>query len=257
MTLTYIEDDQHPTRQKYEALRNAPMAEQRFKFFGNDVYPYQDISRMETDTHVYWAQTVHTPKWNVKTGVYLKNESSVGCTYEKATKKFKWWYGKQVMFAAPQMYRDMCKYFGAEWFMEETNGLKISTTNSVFAKVLLGKITNTDQLMKAIIKANPVLRNYDLDLNKVRAYVESSAHCRIQAIADYVDVAKDINVVLDILSNPNNNLSWLISDLIAYARMLNRKIDFSWDQDTQKAMHNKWHEEIEVIKQEWMPLLSF
>ena len=119
MNRVYIENEPHPTREKYEELKNAPMAEQRFKFFGNDIYPYQDISRMETDTHVYWAQTSHTPKWNAKTGMYLKNDSSVGCTYDKTTKKFKWWFGKQVMFAAPQMYEDMCKFFNAEWFVKE------------------------------------------------------------------------------------------------------------------------------------------
>lgn len=257
MKLVYIENEPHITRLEYEKIKNAPLAEQRFKFYGHMVYAFADISRMETDEHVYWAYTTHSPKWNPKSGIYLRNDSTNGCSYDKKTKKFKFWYGKQIMFANDDIYKDMCKYFGAEWFINEVNSLKISTTNSVFVKVLLGKITNTDELIRAIIKANPVLRSYDLDINKVRTYVESSHHCRIQAIADYVDVAKDINVVLDILSNPNNNLAWQVSDLISYARMLNKKIDFSWDQETLKAMHTKWQEEIEVIKQEWMPLLSF
>ena len=257
MNKVYIESDANLNRLECEKVMQAPLAEQRFKFYGHMIYGYSDISRMETDTHVYWANCTHIPKWNPKTGIYFRNDSTGGCSYDKKTKKFKFWYGKQVMFLSDDIYKNMCEYFGAEWFINEPQGLKISTTNSVFAKVLLGKITDKDELIKAIVKANPVLRNYNLDISKLRTYIESASHNRIQGIADYVDVAKDINVVLDVLSNPNNNLSWLISDLIAYARMLNRKIDFSWDSETQKAMHTKWQEEIEVIKQEWMPLLSF
>lgn len=256
MKLTYIEDDQHPTRHKYEVLKNAPIAEQRFKFFGNDVYAYQDVSRMETDTHVYWAQTVHTPKWNVKTGLYIKNDSSVGCTYEKSTKKFKWWYGKQIILGAPQMYRDMCKYFGAEWFMEEVNGLKISTTNSVFARVLKGKITNTHELIKGIMSSNPSLRAHAIDTDKVLAYVTATNN-RVQTIADYVEVAEDINVLLDEISQPHFNFSWKMHDLVKYARMLNRKIDFSWDGVTINSTRTVWEREVEIIRREWLPLYSF
>lgn len=255
MTLTYIEDESHPTRHKYEALRNAPMAEQRFKFFGNDIYPYQDISRMETDTHVYWAQTSHTPKWNAKTGMYLKNDSSVGCTYDKTTKKFKWWFGKQVMFAAPQMYEDMCKFFNAEWFVKELNGIKISTTNSVFVKVLKGKITNTTELVECIVKTNPVLRNCNLDISKLIVYTAATNN-RVQTLTDYVDVAKDVNVVLDKLSN-HGAFSWIMLDLVKYARMLNRKIDFNWDLSTITSKRIEWEREIEVIREEWLPLYSF
>ena len=255
MTLTYIENEPHTARKMYEALKGAPMAEQRFKFFGNDVYPYQDVSRMETDTHVYWAQTLHTPKWNAKTGIYLKNVSSVGCTYEKTTKKFKWWFGKQIMFAVPEMYQDMCKYFDAEWFIKEPNGIKISATNSVFVKVLKGKITNTNELLKSIMKSNPVLRNYDIDVTRLIVYTAATNN-RVQTLTDYVDVAQDVNVVLDTLSN-HGGFSWIMMDLVKYARMLNRKIDFNWDLSTTTSKRSEWEKEIEVIRQEWLPLYSF
>jgi hypothetical protein len=256
MKLTYIEDEPHASREKYEELKGAPLAEQRFKFFGGDIFPYQDISRMETDTHVYWAVTSHVPKWNKKSGVYLKNDSSMGCTYDKATKKFKWWYGKQIMFSNTDVYKDMCKYFGAEWFIEETNGLKISTTNSVFARVLKGKITNTEELINGIIKANPLLCKHDINTDKLLSYVRTTNN-RIQTLADYIEVAEDIDTLLSYVCKSGSGFSWRMYDLIKYARMLNRKVDFSWSEAMITHKRNEWEKEVEVIKQEWMPLLSF
>jgi hypothetical protein len=257
MTRVYIEDQPMVAREKFEELKNAPLAEQRFKFYGNDVSGYHDISRAETDTHVYWSSTMHAPKWNPKSGIYLKKDSDSGCTYDKTTKKFKFWFGKQIIFGKPEMYQDMCKYFGAEWFLSETQGLRSSTTNSVFAKVLLGKITTTDELIKSIIKTNPMLRNYNLDTNKIYAYVSSGHHNRIQAIADYVDVAKDLNVLLDILSDANYGMSWDMQALVRNARMLNRKIDFSWSQSTIDLKREEWTRDVETIREEWLPLLAF
>jgi hypothetical protein len=257
MTRVYIEDQPMLAREKLEELRNAPLQEQRFKFYDGSVIGYHDISRAESDTHVYWSSTTHTPKWNPKSGVYLKKDSDSGCTYDKTTKKFKFWFGKQIMFGKPDIYQDMCKYFGAEWFLNEKPGLRSSTTNSVFAKVLLGKITNRQDLIKAIIKTNPMLRNYDFDLVKMQAYLSAGQHHRLQAIADYVDVAKDINVLLDVLSDPNNNIGWETQALVRYARMLNRKIDFSWDIDTFNRKRDQWGEEVQSMREEWLPLLAF
>ena len=257
MTRVYIEEHPMAAREAFEKLKIAPLQEQRFKFYGNDVLGYHDISRAETDTHVYWSSTTHIPKWNPKSGIYLRKDTDSGCTYDKTTKKFKFWYGKQIMFGKPDMYQDMCKYFGAEWFLNETHGLRSSTTNSVFAKILLGKITNRYELIRSAVKTNPMLRNYDLNINKVHTYVSAGQHHRIQAIADYIDVAKDVNVLLDVLSDPNNNISWELGALVRNARMLNRKVDFSWNNDTIEFNRQQWSSEIDAIRQEWLPLLSF
>jgi hypothetical protein len=160
------------------------------------------------------------------------------------------------MFGNSDIYKDMCKYFGAEWFIEETNGLKISTTNSVFARVLKGKITNTDELIKGIMNSNPLLRKYDIDTNKLLSYVTTTNN-RIQTLADYIEVAEDINALLDHVCKSGSIFSWRLHDLMKYARMLNRKIDFSWSPETVNSKRDIWEKEIEVIKQEWLLLYSF
>jgi hypothetical protein len=180
----------------------------------------------------------------------------MGCTYEIATKKFKWWYGKQIMFGNTEMYTDMCKYFGAEWFIEEINGLRISTTNSVFVRVLKGKITNTEELINSIVKTNPLLRKHNVDTNKLLSYVTTTNN-RIQTLAEYIEVAENIDALLNRVCTSGSVFSWRIHDLIKYARMLNRKIDFTWSEAMITHKRNEWEKEVEIIKQEWMPLLWF
>jgi hypothetical protein len=160
------------------------------------------------------------------------------------------------MFGNTEMYTDMCKYFGAEWFIEETNGLKISTTNSVFVRVLKGKITNTDELINAIMKSNPLLRNHSVDTNKLLSYVETTNN-RIQTLADYIEVAENIDTLLDRVCKSGSIFSWRLHDLMKYARMLNRKIDFGWSEAMITDKRDKWEKEVEIIRQEWLLLYSF
>lgn len=256
MNKVYIGDIPDIYRLEYEKLKTAPLEEQRFKYFGHDIGVFSDTTRWETDTCVYWAITNHTPKWNNKTGIYLKNKSSAGCTYDKTTKKFKWWFGKQVMSVNVDMHADMCKYFNAGWFMNEPIGIRISTTNSVFVKVLQGKITNINELLKNIIKVNPTLRAYDLDLDKVYAFGTAAAFNRIQSIADYIDVAKDVNVLLDFLCDQNTE-TWMLDELVRLAKMLGRKVDFSWTPDVIKLKKVDWQQDVDSLRGEWLTLLSF
>ena len=118
-----------------------------------------------------------------------------------------------------------------------------------------GKITNTTELVECIVKTNPVLRNCNLDISKLIVYTAATNN-RVQTLTDYVDVAKDVNVVLDKLSN-HGAFSWIMLDLVKYARMLNRKIDFNWDLSTITSKRIEWEREIEAIREEWLPLYSF
>ena len=120
-----------PQKLKYEELKQQSIDKQRFAFFKGDTHAWVDETRAESDTHVYWACNACVPKWNNKTGMYLKREASAGCTYDKATKKFKWWFGKNAVINGPNLVKDMCDYFKAEWFTNSPLGLQNSTTNSI------------------------------------------------------------------------------------------------------------------------------
>jgi hypothetical protein len=253
MQVTSIECLPIGYKESYLTYKSKPLEQQRFAFFGGKVHGYHEVSRKETDTHVYWVQNSAAPKWNSKSGLYLRNTSSQGATYDKATKKFKWWYGKQMAVSNNVILKDMCDYFKAEWFNNAPINLKISTTNSTLSKVLLGKITNPRDLIKGIIKVNPTLRNLNISTELVWRWLNSGNSSRIQALGDMMSVAKDPNHVLEfILDGQNNYMHHELVDLSKQAQMLGRKIDFKWSMNRMKEVHNEWTIEIMDMEQDYV-----
>jgi hypothetical protein len=233
----------------YENLKNQSIDKQRFSFFKGSLYTWEENTRAESDTHIYWVSNHCKPKWNNKTGLYLKRDSTFGCTYEKATKKFKWWFGKQATVNGTLIVADMCNYFKTEWFNSIPVGLRLSTTNTNMNKVLLGKITNPRDLIKAIVKTNPTLRGMNISTELVWDYVNKNQGFRIQALADTLSVAKDPNHAIEYVIS-NGTTVWDMQDLIKQAQMLGRKIDFKWSSNRVKEVHHEWTKEIMDIEQE-------
>jgi hypothetical protein len=229
----------------YENLKNQSIDKQRFSFFKGSLYTWEENTRAESDTHIYWASNHCSPKWNDKTGLYLKRNSTFGCTYEKATKKFKWWFGKQATVNGTLIVADMCNYFKTEWFNSIPVGLRLSTTNTNMNKVLLGKITNPRDL----IKANPTMRGMNISTELVWDYVNKNQGYRIQNLADTLSVAKDPNHAIEYVIS-NNGATWDMQDLTKQAQMLGRKIDFKWSSNRIKEVHQDWTREIMDIEQE-------
>ena len=234
---------------KYETVKELPIDKQRFEFFKGDVYSWGEDTRAESDTHVYWASNHCSPKWNNKTGLYLKRDAAFGCTYEKATKKFKWWFGKQAVVNGPVIVKDMCDYFKAEWFTNSPLGLQNSTTNSTLNKVLIGKITNPRDLIKGIVKTNPTMRGMNISTELLWEFLNKRVGTRLQTLCDRMSVAKDPNHAIQYcLDNEYGNYEML--DTIKQAQMLDRKIDFKWSDKRMKEVHSEWTREIMDMEQE-------
>jgi hypothetical protein len=234
---------------KYEELKQQSIDKQRFAFFKGDTHVWVDETRAESDTHVYWACNACVPKWNKKTGIYIKRDASAGCTYDKATKKFKWWFGKNAVLNGPNLVKDMCNYFKAEWFTNSPLGLQNSTTNCTLSKVLLGKITNPRDLIKSIIKVNPTMRGMHISTELVWDYINKKAGQKVQSLADFIDVAKDPNHAIEYAIDMEY-MTFELSDLLKQAQMLNRKIDFKWSPKRILEVHNEWTKEIMDIEQD-------
>jgi hypothetical protein len=233
----------------YENLKNQSIDKQRFSFFKGSLYTWTEDTRAESDTHIYWASNHCKPKWNNKTGLYLKRDSTFGCTYDKVKKTFKWWFGKQATTNGTLILGDMCNYFKVEWFNSIPVGLQNSTTNSTLDKVLKGKITNPRDLIKAIIKTNPTLRGMNISTELVWDYANKNQGYRIQSLADTLSVAKDPNHAIEYIIS-NGTTVWDMQDLIKQAQMLGRKIDFKWSSNRVKEVHHEWTKEIMDIEHE-------
>jgi hypothetical protein len=240
----------------YWDLKEKPIDKQRLQYFKGNMYAWQEETRAETDTHVYWASNTCNPKWNKKTGLYLRKNSVYGCTYEKATKKFKWWFGKQANHGGSTIPGDMCNYFKVEWFNNMPAGLKLSTTNTNMNKVLLGKITNPRDLIKGIIKTNPTLRGMNISTELLWDYCNLNHGYKIQSLCDTLSVAKDPNHAIEYMYT-SGTVDWEMQDLIRQAQMLDRKIDFKWSKKRMQEVHGDWTREIMDIEQDSVEMIKY
>ena len=243
-----------PQKDTYLNMKEQPIDKQRFSFFKGSLYTWIEETRAESDTHIYWTVNNCAPKWNKKTGLYLKRDSVSGCTYDKATKKFKWWFGKHATVQMPNIVTDMCNYFKAEWFNNVPQGLKISTTNSTLSKVLQGKVTNPRDLIKAIVKVNPTMQGMNISTELLWKYCNTHGGSvrRIQSLSDMLNIAKDPNHAIEYMME-RDYLDHHLSDLVKQAQMLNRKIDFKWSKSRIAEVHTEWTKEIMDIEQENIP----
>ena len=256
MQVTNITDFTPPQKTTYLNIKNQPIDKQRFQYFKGSLYVWTEDTRAESDTHVYWASNSCRPKWNDKTGLYLKRDSTFGCTYDKVKKTFKWWFGKQATVNGTTIVMDMCNYFKTEWFNNIPVGLRLSTTNTNMNKVLLGKITNPRDLIKAIIKTNPTMRGMNISTELVWDYVNKNQGYRIQNLTETLSVAKDPNHAIEYVIS-NGTVVWDMQDLIKQAQMLGRKIDFKWSSNRIKEVHQDWTREIMDIEQESVESIDY
>ena len=244
-------------REAYTTLKTQSLDKQRFAFFGNKLHAWAEDTRAESDTHVYWASNGCVPKWNIKTGLYLKRDASAGCSYDKVKKTFKWWYGKQAIISCPMLVADMCQYFKTEWFDSIPPSLRVSCTNTNLNKVLLGKITNPRDLIKAILKTNPVMRGMNISTEILWKYVNARGTAnRLQALSDIMTVAKDPNHALEYMATADY-ISFDTQDLIKQAQMLNRKIDFKWSKSRMAEVHSEWTKDIMDIEEEYVQGIDY
>lgn len=258
MQVTTIECLPIGYKETYLNHKSRPLEQQRFAFFSGKMYAFTEISRKETDTHVYWVQNAATPRWNDKSGMYLKNTAAHGVSYDKTTKKFKWWYGKQMTHTGSIILKDVCDYFKADWFNEVPTNLKTSTTNSSLEKVLKGKITNPRDLIKCIIKTNPRMRNLNISTELIWQWLNTGHSHRIQTLSDMMSVAKDCNHLLEYIIDPKNNyMHHELLDVVKQAQMLNRKIDFKWSPNRLRDVHGEWTKEIMDMEQEYVEQLEY
>lgn len=241
---------------KYETVKRLPIDKQRFHYFKGNFYSWEETTRAETDTHVYWASNNCRPIWNKTSGLYLRKVAASGCTYDKAKKTFKFWFGKQINHDSGVIPADMCNYFKVEWFNNIPVGLRLSTTNSTMKKVLLGKVTNPRDLIKAIVNTNPTLRGMNISTELLWNYCNLNGGYKIQGLCDALSVAKDPNHAIEYTSAPGTP-TWEIQDLIRQAQMLNRKIDFKWSTKRMAEVHDEWTKEIMDLEQESVEMVQY
>ena len=149
----------------YKEILELPIERQRRLFFARQLHDVRYITKKETDTHIYWSCSEKKPKfYNNK--LFFSHRNSQGMTYDKKKKSVKIWFGMRYSELPMELRRNVLETFDMYWVMQLSNGISSLISNTVFGKIIKGKINNAYEICQAYFKVAPyktknVLLNFE------------------------------------------------------------------------------------------------
>lgn len=200
---------------------------QRIYFYKNETIRFIYENRKETDTHIYWSCIDRKPMFENDKFFYTRKAVS-GITYDRKKKSAKIWFGQHYNKLSSSM-RDDCFLLLAPWVINKTSySLKTLINNTIFSKILGGKINNPKELVEAYLKNSPY-KNMDVDVDLfLKVFNEESAYHSVKAFKTLLLSATNINDAIKYINkyvgSAYVNYDHIMS-LATVASMLNIKID--------------------------------
>ena len=222
-------------------------ATQRIKFYGNNI-PRKFIveSVKHTDTHIYWASTEYTVRFNKKLFSTKNNQS--GATYDRATNKLKVWFGKQFYNLPVAFQHSVFEELHCEWASEMGWGLKNVITNTMINRIINKKITNPRDLVRAYLKTTD-LRNDNISIERFyRVFQRMNDSPRNHILKMHHTM--DPNHYLEVMEkNMSEQMYYAIQDNITddlynQAIMLNEKVNIHWSDKRKNEVHSLWTKQL-------------
>lgn len=170
--------------QTYLAL---PREDQRFLYYNYNISRDNHfISRKETDTHIYISLT--RGKLCFNKSLYCRYDNVTGLTWDKEAKKLKVWFGKQYYSFDTIFEAKVLETFNLQWVEDLQWTIRNLITNTVFEKILQGKITTQEEIVKHYLRSIS-MGKYDFDIDKLIA--TASQVGSIRTLKPYLQYCND------------------------------------------------------------------
>lgn len=221
---------------------------QRIYYYRNKTPRFVYDNKKETDTHIYWSTVDRKPMFENGRFFYVR-QALHGITYDKKKKTTKIWFGDHVNKLPRSLYDDCLKTL-APWALTKiSHSLQSLVNNTIFSKIINGKIKNTLQLTEAYLKTSPY-KNMDVDVKLFhKVFGNMNAYHSVKSYKDLLLCAENINDAIK-YANKTVSKAYLSNDpilnLCSIANMLDLKIDVNMSHDKAVRLHDEW--KIEVAK---------
>jgi hypothetical protein len=216
----------------YTSIIELPPDRQRRFFYGNLISSFEYITRKETDTHIYWAVSNKIPKhYNNK--LFYHHKHTQGVTYDKQTKNVKIWFGEKYYNLSNIIIHDIYKVFKIDWINTVPMNIQTLINNTIFTKIIKGKITDLRGLCLAYFKTSPYKhRDVNVDL-----FIETFTKNMVspKAFTEYFLIAEDCNDMLKFIIDNTDQYggfyNYSLDIFIRNAIILDRPVDFKTTQE--------------------------
>ena len=228
-----------PVQQEFTDFMSLPMGVYKNIQYYNGIQgrSFFESNLFKKEGCMYYSYTIFKVKKS-KNGYYRQNTSKNGFTLNEKG-KLSVWFGKNI-FEVPGIW-NLFSHLNMNWF----NSLLVNyTTKTIVEKILTGKLTNNIDVVKAYIKVMKLQCSPRLLFHVIETNIYNKPH-----LLQMMMVAKDQDHFLQsclkkVESHSFDTESYLLTDLVKQAHILNRKIDFTWSNNRIRQEHENWTKEI-------------
>jgi hypothetical protein len=223
------------------SILSYPPELQRIYYYRNLTPRFVYENRKETDTHIYWSTVDRKPRFENEKFFYTRQATS-GITYDKKKKTAKIWFGQHYN-QLPISLRDDCLIMLAPWVLNKiSHSVQSLINNTIFSKIVGGKIKNSTELVEAYLKTSPY-KNMDVDIKLFhKVFNQRDAYHSVKSFKDILLSASNINDAIKYLDQYvckayiHNDP---IFNLATVARMLDIKIDVNMSHKKATELHDE------------------
>lgn len=214
-------------------------------FCGKELVRYENLERYASLEHIEYKL-----KFSGKS-FFLKQKNTAKFLYDKVKRRIIYNnYRRDILL------RDLCYLPRFDWLEQEYQKNNINSTvmsNAVVRDILLGKLTNCEDIVKQYIKSlhvkNISWKTYVNYLNIIW-YPSLSLQWLEKATTD-------TNVAMEYITNSDSDRVRLFRDMINQALALNKKINPKWSEKRMGEEHTKMTRELmqlEIEEKEQTPI---
>jgi hypothetical protein len=191
--------------------------------------PGMEISICVKDGKTYFSSRMVNLAIGSAGQVYVKSDTNCGFTYDGKT--IKYWFGKNpFQHLSEDDVSALMKHLGLDWIQSKDFNSMYYHYKSVVLKILEGKITNFEDLYKAIMKSmhikNCSPKLFETVLNHMNRF----------QISQLVSVTENHGEQFIAYMKPDKNLQ-ILEDTIQQAKLLGEKIDLRWSNKRINEVH--------------------
>jgi len=224
---------------------------QRLEYYTNRGYYNSNYTFIyEDDTKLCLGNEGRHVRFNNNKAWSQASPDKKGFTYDKTTKKFKFWYKSNANTFSEYEWGKILTHSGNEWLEPIFYPITSLITATMLGKVFSKKITNPVDLCKLFIKSKPWLKNSDMSpvqLHKLLVSLNSNRD-PLGMFIPFFSVAKSVTPIVDTYMNGKRHRDHILTDLTNQCLALDRKLDFSWSEKRLNEYHTELTREIMQFK---------
>jgi hypothetical protein len=223
-----------PKRQRLEYYTNRGSYCSRYSFI------YED------DTKLCLGNEGRNIRFNNSKAWSQTDKQREGFTYDKTTKKFKFWYKSVPNSFSDYTWGEVLKHTGDEWLQPIFYPIKSLMTATMFGKIFSKKITDPIELCKAFIKSKPWLKNSDMTPEMLYAFLISLNKNGdfLSSFIPFFSIAESVEPIVNDYITGLKKHSYFYTELSNRCLALDLKVDFSLSKDELRDYNDKLGEEI-------------